>query len=472
MSGRCTEPVDLARSRVFASASLAVRRYGGSWRLVSRPGAAVRAYSRYNGAVQEKTDNLENPPEVAAEVPAEFSSLGLDARLLEALEEKGYRVPTPIQVQAIPRALAGQDVLGCAQTGTGKTAAFVLPMLQLLSARPAGDHRIRGLILTPTRELADQVEGAVAAYGARLSIEPLVVYGGVSIAAQIKDLKFGCDVLVATPGRLLDHLGRGTVSLSSVEMLVLDEADRMLDMGFIEDVSKIVRATPRERQTMLFSATIPNAIHSLAHEMMRDPVSVQAGPQTRAEGITEVVHPVDYANKHGLVLHVLEQAEGQALVFTRMRSTAAYLTKYLASRGLSVDDLHGDKTQAERTRSLEAFRAEETRVLVATNVAARGLDIVGITHVINFDVPDDPNDYLHRVGRTARHDQTGDAITLLSPHEWIHLRQIEALMGYPIPRAVVEGYEPSVEPPKSALAAKAAEDAQPRSRLNRGRRSR
>jgi ATP-dependent RNA helicase RhlE len=298
------------------------------------------------------------------------------------------------------------------------------------------------------------------------------VYGGVSIAAQIQDLKFGCDVLVATPGRLLDHLGRGTVDLSSVQMLVLDEADRMLDMGFIDDVRKIVRATPRERQTMLFSATIPNAIHSLAHEMMRDPVSVQAGPQTRAEGITEVVHPVDYANKHGLVLHVLQEADGQALVFTRMRSTAAYLTKYLASRGLSVDDLHGDKTQAERTRSLEAFRAEKTRVLVATNVAARGLDIVGITHVVNFDVPDDPNDYVHRVGRTARADQTGDAITLLSPHEWIHLRQIEALMGYPIPRAVVEGFEPSVAPPKSALAAKAAEAAQPRSRLTRGRRSR
>ncbi|MEN8144905.1 MAG: C-terminal helicase domain-containing protein, partial [Gemmatimonadota bacterium] len=188
--------------------------------------------------------------------------------------------------------------------------------------------------------------------------------------------------------------------------------------------------------------------------------------------ITEVVHPVDYANKHGLVLHILEGAEGQALVFTRMRSTAAYLTKFLASRGLSVDDLHGDKTQAERTRSLNAFREKKTRVLVATNVAARGLDIAGITHVVNFDVPDDPNDYVHRVGRTARADQTGDAITLLSPHEWIHLRQIEALTGYPIPRAAVEGFEPSVEPPKSAVAAEDAEDAPPRSRLKRGRRSR
>ena len=401
-----------------------------------------------------------------------FRRLGLSEPLLDAIADRGYIEPTRIQVDAIPVALAGEDVLGCAQTGTGKTAAFVLPLLQRLAESPEMHGTVRALILTPTRELADQVEQAVGHYGARLSLEPLVVYGGVPIGAQIKDLKFGCDVLVATPGRLLDHMERGTVNLADVQVLVLDEADRMLDMGFIDDVRKIVRSTASERQTMLFSATMPNAILGLAHEMMKDPVSVQVGFQTAASGITQVLHPVDYASKQGLVHHLLESwGTGPAIVFTRMKSTAAYLCEFLRQKGISVDDLHGDKSQSDRSRSLTKFREGKTRVLVATNVAARGLDIAGITHVVNFDVPDDPKDYVHRVGRTARCDQTGDAVTLMSPHEVMMVREIEKLTGAPIPRAVVPGFEPSFSEDLGKTETVAV-DAAPRSRLARGRRRR
>jgi ATP-dependent RNA helicase RhlE len=408
----------------------------------------------------------------AKENAARFEDLGLVAPLLEAIEGQGYATPTRIQAEAIPAALAGRDILGSAQTGTGKTAAFVLPMLQHLAEEPDGGVGVRGLILTPTRELADQVERSVAGYGARLSLEPLAVYGGVSIANQISDLKFGVDVVVATPGRLLDHLRRGTIDLGHVEVLVLDEADRMLDMGFIDDVRSIIQATPSDRQTMLFSATLPAPILSLSREWMKDPVRIEVSIQIRAEGITEVLHPVDYPKKHALTLHILRrESMGQALVFTRMKSTAAYLNGFLHNQGESVDDLHGDKTQSERARSLRRFREGDTRVLVATNVAARGLDIAGITHVINFDVPDDANDYVHRVGRTARAEQTGDAITLMSPHEWLLVRQIEALIGHPIPREVIEGFEPSVEPPAAAVP-KSDEPDSPRSRLTRGRRRR
>lgn len=401
-----------------------------------------------------------------------FHGLGLIEPLLDAIADRGYSEPTEIQVDAIPKALSGADILGCAQTGTGKTAAFVLPMLQRLAEAPELHGTIRCLILTPTRELADQVERAVAHYGARLSVESMVVYGGVPIGAQIKDLKFGCDVLVATPGRLLDHLERRTVDLSGVEVLVLDEADRMLDMGFIDDVRRIVGQIPKDRQTLLFSATMPNAILGLAHEMMQDPVSVQVGFQAAASGITQVLHPVDWARKKAVVFHLLDSwGTGPAIVFTRMKSTAASLCEFLNQKGVSVDDLHGDKGQTDRTRSLTRFREGKTRVLVATNVAARGLDIAGITHVVNFDVPDDPKDYVHRVGRTARGDQTGDAVTLMSPHEVMMVREIEKLTDMSIPRSVVEGFEPSFSP-DIGKRVEVAEDAAPRSRLARGRRRR
>ncbi|MGD8496153.1 MAG: DEAD/DEAH box helicase [Gemmatimonadales bacterium] len=404
-----------------------------------------------------------------------FADLGLREELLAAVRASGYETPTPIQQQAIPPALEGRDVLGCAQTGTGKTAAFVLPMLQHFADNPPTHGAVRGLILTPTRELAQQVERSVKRYGSRLSVEPLVIYGGTSIGAQIEDLRFGCDVVVATPGRLLDHLERGTVDLSRVEVLVLDEADRMLDMGFIDDVKDIVKRTPKSRQTLLFSATV-NSVLGLVHEMMRDPVQVQIGFEASAEGITEVIHPVDHAAKYGLLAHLLDEwgDEGQAIVFTRMKVTASQVCEFLQRKGVNADDLHGDKAQRDRERSLEGFRKREIRVLVATNVAARGLDIVGVTHVVNFDVPDDPKDYVHRVGRTARGDETGDAVTLMSTHEILLVKEIEKLMGKKVPRRVVEGFEPSfphtVEPEGPPPGA--PDENAVRSRLSRGRRSR
>jgi len=406
---------------------------------------------------------------------ATFAELGLRQELLDAVQASGYETPTPIQVQAIPPALEGRDVLGCAQTGTGKTAAFVLPMLQHFADNPASHSAVRGLILAPTRELAQQVERSVKRYGSRLSVEPLVIYGGASIGAQIDDLRFGCDVIVATPGRLLDHLERGTVDLSSVEVLVLDEADRMLDMGFIEDVKDIVKRTPKSRQTLLFSATV-NSVLGLVHEMMRDPVLVQIGFEASAEGITEVIHPVDHAAKYGVLAHLLDEwgEEGQAIVFTRMKVTASQVCEFLQRKGVNADDLHGDKAQRDRERSLDGFRKREIRVLVATNVAARGLDIVGVTHVVNFDVPDDPKDYVHRVGRTARGDETGDAVTLMSTHEILLVKQIEKLMDKKVARRVVEGFEPSfpyaVEPEGPPPGA--PDENAVRSRLGRGRRSR
>jgi len=406
---------------------------------------------------------------------ATFAELGLRQELLDAVRASGYETPTPIQVQGIPPALEGRDVLGCAQTGTGKTAAFVLPMLQRFADNPTSHGGVRGLILTPTRELAQQVERSVKRYGSHLSVEPLVIYGGASIGAQIEDLRFGCDVIVATPGRLLDHMERGTVDLGSVEVLVLDEADRMLDMGFIDDVKDIVKRTPKSRQTLLFSATV-NSVLGLVHEMMRDPVLVQIGFEASAEGITEVIHPVDHAAKYGVLAHLLDEwgDEGQAIVFTRMKVTASQVCEFLQRKGVNADDLHGDKAQRDRERSLEGFRKREIRVLVATNVAARGLDIVGVTHVVNFDVPDDPKDYVHRVGRTARGDETGDAVTLMSTHEILLVKQIEKLMGKKVPRRVVEGFEPSfpyaIEPEGPPPGAP-DEDAV-RSRLGRGRRNR
>ena len=404
--------------------------------------------------------------------PSTFEELGLEPRLLEAVRRRGYERPTAIQRRAIPPALAGRDVLGSAQTGTGKTAAFTLPMLQRFSDDEHGT--LRGLIVTPTRELARQVEDAVGEYGATMSIEPMVVHGGVPIGPQIEGLEWGCDVLVATPGRLLDHCRRGTVDLSQVQVLVLDEADRMLDMGFIDDVRKIVAQTPDDRQTLLFSATMPNAIKSLAHQIMEDRVEVEVGLEKAAEGIREVIHPVDRVAKHELLLHLLENGmEGQVLVFARTRDTTQYLSDYLERKGVSADALHGGRSQEQRQRSLQAFRDGETRALVATNVAARGLDIRGIRHVVNFDAPRDPRDYVHRVGRTARANETGDALILMAQHEWTYVRDIEKLTGEAIERRAVEGFEPDfTPPPPPELGDDDGEDERETSPLNRGRRRR
>ena len=376
-----------------------------------------------------------------------FAQLGLSSDLVEAVARAGYAEPTEVQRQAIPAILAGHDVLGTAHTGTGKTAAFTLPAVQRLAATEPSTAP-RGLVITPTRELAQQVAAAVTTYGAVSSIESVVVHGGTPLGPEKAELAFGCDVLVATPGRLLDHIKRGNADLSHVEVLVLDEADRMLDMGFIDDVKEIVRHTPDDRQTLLFSATMPNGVRWLAHQLMTDPEEVQVGRETAAAGIRQVLHPVDWSQKHALLHHLLgEWPEGQVLVFTRTRVTATYLADYLRSHDVAVAGLHGGKHQDQRDKALRRFREGSIRVLVATNVAARGLDIRGIRHVVNFDVPEDPRDYVHRVGRTARGDDTGDAITLMASSDWVEIRAIERLLGETIERRVVPGFEPDVEPP-------------------------
>ncbi len=346
----------------------------------------------------------------------------------------GYTQPTKIQCQAVPAALEGRDLLATANTGTGKTAAFTLPMIQRLG-EDAVHGRPRGLVVTPTRELAQQVAAAIETYAVTSNVECVVVHGGTHVGSEARELGYGCDVLVATPGRLLDHLRRGAADLSEVEVLVLDEADRMLDMGFIDDVKAIVRATPRTRQTLLFSATMPGGVLWLAHEMMEDPVRVAVGLETAAEGIRQVVHPVDWPAKHQLLLHLLEErTAGQVLIFTRRRDTTSYLAEYFDSSGVSVDDLHGGKPQRLRDRSLERFRAGETRV----------------------------------------GDDTGEAVTLMSPNDWHHVRDIETLMGATIEREIVAGYEPTTTPPAPGPAAKngAGSDDRPRSALSRGVRRR
>jgi len=376
-----------------------------------------------------------------------FADLGLNPAIVEVVKGVGYVEPTDIQREAIPAILAGRDVLGMAQTGTGKTAAFTLPMVQHLSATPPLKAP-RGLVVTPTRELAQQIRRAVTTYGSASSIEAIVVHGGTRLGPEQEELAFGCDVLVATPGRLLDHLKRGNVDLSSVEVLILDEADRMLDMGFIDDVKTIVRATPNTRQTLLFSATMPNGVRWLAHELMRDPEEVRIGHEMPAEGIRQLLHPVDWSRKHELLLYLLgEWPDGQVLVFTRTRDTATYLADVLRGRAVSVASLHGGKHQDQRDKALKGFREGTTRVLVATNVAARGLDIRGIRHVVNFDVPEDPRDYVHRVGRTARGEDTGDAVTLMAASDWVEIRAIERLLERNIERQLVPGFEPEVSPP-------------------------
>ncbi len=415
-------------------------------------------------------------PDGTADPGAPFSALGLSPLLVEALVNVGYNQPTEIQRLGIPRALAGGDVLGTAHTGTGKTAAFTLPMIQRLADGEHHGHP-RGMVITPTRELAQQIGEAVRRYGATSSLEVVVVHGGTRMGPEIAELKFGCDVLIATPGRLLDYVSRGAVKLSCVEVLVIDEADRMLDMGFIDDVKEIVAATPKERQTLLFSATMPKGITGLATDLMRDPERINVGLESAADGIRQVVYPVDWPKKHELLLHILGQwTSGQVLVFTRTRDTAGYLTGFLDQRGLPVAGMHGAMPQRERDGNLQAFRDRKKRILVATNVAARGLDIRGIEHVINFDAPEDPRDYVHRVGRTARGDATGEAYTLVAPNDWQSLRQIETLTGEAIPREFVEGFEPSSAPPDAHVAAAVSETEETlgpeRSALTRGRRRR
>jgi ATP-dependent RNA helicase RhlE len=374
-----------------------------------------------------------------------FTELGLMPELLRAVSDAEYEMPTPIQVQAIPVVLRGKDVLGCAQTGTGKTAGFLLPILQRLTQGKGG--RLRALVLTPTRELAAQIYESARTYGKYLPVRSAVVFGGVNLGPQEEQLRRGVDLLIATPGRLLDHLERGNVRFSALEVLVLDEADRMLDMGFLPDVRRILRVLPAERQTLLFSATMPQEIESLVHQTLKSPVVIEVGRRaTPVDSVRQVIYPVELEQKRDLLCHLLKHGSMKhVLVFTRTKIRAERLARHLEQTGRRVASLHGDKTQGARTQALNGFRSGRVDVLIATDIAARGLDVEGISHVINFDVPGSPEDYVHRIGRTARAEATGDAISLVSSEEVDAVHGIERLIGVTIPRRVVVGFEPNAE---------------------------
>ncbi len=375
-----------------------------------------------------------------------FESLGLSTELLRAVAEQGYDQPTPIQRQAIPIILQGKDVMAGAQTGTGKTAGFTLPLLQRLSEKPAVKSRSpRALVLTPTRELAAQVGESIATYGRYLPLRSAVVFGGVKINPQIEKLRRGVDILVATPGRLLDHASQKTVDLSHIEILVLDEADRMLDMGFIHDIRKVLALLPdnAQRQNLLFSATFSNEIKQLANRLLNEPQLIEvARRNTTAERISQIVYPVDKGRKRELLSHLIGQGDWrQVLVFTRTKHGANRLAQQLEKDGLSAAAIHGNKSQGARTRALAGFKNGDIRVLVATDIAARGLDIDQLPHVVNFELPNVPEDYVHRIGRTGRAGREGEAISLVCIDEHKLLRDIERLLKQPIPSQVLTGYE-------------------------------
>ncbi len=376
-----------------------------------------------------------------------FDSLGLSAELLRAVHEQGYNEPTPIQIKAIPLILEGRDIMAGAQTGTGKTAGFTLPMLQLLNSRPVDSHKrpVRALVLTPTRELAAQVEQSVITYGRHLPLSSAVIFGGVKINPQIDKLRRGVDILVATPGRLLDHARQKTVDLSTVEMLVLDEADRMLDMGFIHDIRKIMALLPvkSERQNLLFSATFSNEIKKLSHQLLNHPELVEVARRNAPiELIEQLAHPVDKNRKREILSHMIGAGNWrQVLVFTRTKHGANRLAKQLVMDGLSATAIHGNKSQAARTRALADFKKGSVRVLVATDIAARGLDIDQLPHVVNYELPNVPEDYVHRIGRTGRAGNEGTAISLVSAEEQKLLRDIERLINREIPKQLLPGYE-------------------------------
>ena len=396
-----------------------------------------------------------------------FESLGLASELLRALETEGYTEPTPIQREAIPVGLEGRDVVGCAQTGTGKTAAFLLPILQRLKDGPHG--RVRALVLVPTRELAEQVFSRAQAYGRHGKVKAVAVYGGVGMEPQTKALRGGTDIVIATPGRLLDHMGRGHLDTSALEVLVLDEADRMLDMGFQRDVYRILATLPSKRQTMFFSATISSDVDMLARRALTDHAEVEtSGRAETAEGVEHVLVAVDKSEKRGVLAKMLQELpSGRTLVFTRTKYGADKLAHHLRREGTNVAAFHGGKTQSARQKALDRFRLGKTHVLVATDVAARGIDVTNIVMVVNFDVPQDPEVYIHRVGRTARAGQSGVALTLMSPDEWLMMREVEKLMGRTLPRDVVPGFEPVHAPIQPAERATAA---RPKGRSVRGRR--
>jgi len=383
-----------------------------------------------------------------------FDDFGLSPEILRAVAEQGYQIPTPIQEKAMPLVAQGRDVMGRAQTGTGKTAAFALPMLERLrkqantSFSPAR-HPVRALILTPTRELAVQVYDSFRTYGKHVPLRYSVVYGGVPIEPQTRELLAGVEVLVATPGRLLDHVGQRTVNLSQVEVLVLDEADRMLDMGFLPDIRRIVDLLPSRNQTLLFSATFSTEIRALAKTLLNDPVSVDIEPQTTsADTVQQVVYLVDSARKRELLAEIVRKRNlHQVLVFTRTKLMAGRLASQLDRDGVEAISIHGDRSQPERERALADFKSGEVRVLVATDVAARGLDIDALPVVVNFELPHTAHDYVHRIGRTGRAGAVGEAISLVAPEEEDYLKAVNRLLKRDLPVRVVKGFEPTLDGP-------------------------
>ena len=383
---------------------------------------------------------------------SEFASLGLMAELARAVADEGYTTPTPIQTQAIPLILAGRDVLAAAQTGTGKTAGFALPLLQRLSSNPVkpAAKRVRALVLTPTRELAAQVEEAIKTYGQHLSLSSTLVYGGVGINPQIAALRPGVDVLVATPGRLLDHAGQRTVDLSAIEILVLDEADRMLDMGFIHDIKRVLKLLPAKKQTLLFSATFSDDIRRLAEGLLDNPASVEVARRNAdSELVSQVIHPVAKNRKRELLRDLIADGRWeQVLVFTRMKHGANRLAEQLNKDGITAAAIHGNKSQGARTKALSGFKNGEVRVLVATDIAARGLDIEQLPHVVNYELPNVSEDYVHRIGRTGRAGSPGHAVSLVSPDEMEFLRGIERLLKKRLHQVVMPGYD---GPPPAAM---------------------
>jgi ATP-dependent RNA helicase RhlE len=377
-----------------------------------------------------------------------FTSFDLHPDLLRAVDALGYTVPTPIQKDAIPPAIAGRDVFACAMTGSGKTAAFMLPILQRLLSHRAANAATRVLVLAPTRELAAQIDEHRRDLGRFTRIGGAVVVGGMSMGPQETALRRGADVLVATPGRLLDHLQRGTARLGLIETLVLDEADRMLDMGFLPDIRRILKYVPVARQTLLFSATMPPAIVALARELLCQPVTLDVErPSAPAVGVSHAAYPVASELKLPLLIELLRQpGVRNALVFTRTKHRANRLADGLSRRGVAADRIHGNRSQAQRTQALAAFKDGRCRVLVATDIAARGIDVTGLSHVVNFDVPPAVDDYIHRVGRTARAEAVGDAFTLVSPAEEADLRSIERAVGARIPRVTLPDFDYTTRP--------------------------
>ena len=381
-----------------------------------------------------------------------FETLGLSEELLRAVSANGYKIPTPIQVQAIPAILEGRDVMAAAQTGSGKTAGFTLPILQLLNNKPAvTSKRARTLVLTPTRELAAQVQESVMTYGKYLQLRSTVVFGGVKINPQKTKLHRGVDVLVATPGRLLDLYKQKAIHFHDIEILVLDEADRMLDMGFIHDIKRIIALLPKQRQNLMFSATFSDDIRKLAKTICTNPIEIDVSPRnSTVETVIQKVHPVDKASKADLLSHLIRSENWyQVLVFSRTKHGADKLVKRLSRDNIHAAAIHGNKSQGNRTRTLANFKKNKIQILVATDIAARGIDIDQLSHVVNFDLPHVPEDYIHRIGRTARAGASGHAISLVSADEFKQLKDIEKLIKHKIEREEIDGFEPKHTVPDS-----------------------